>query len=334
MLSTNYFGTLPREMLFAKTETEKAKLYPQILHASNGKYTNGVYTSLKQILNIIQDYKPEGVAVVLDCTRDTFRREIYSDYKATRSNTPPPLKEQFDTFSRVLTAIGIPVFSSNEHEADDLAGAIAKNLESNGKKCILISGDKDYYQLVSQNTSLWRIVPTTAKKKYEQVYGFKFTDYYSTQSVPQGLFEIKFADKIMIENVLVDLTPEQFIDYLAVAGDKADNIPGVYGIGTMTIIPLLQRYGSLDGIYDVIQNSADTKQLAEQWKSELGIKKNPINAFIKDKDNAYLSRKLATIKTDIEFLPTDASAYNLSLNITGLAQVIQEYEFSSLKSYL
>jgi DNA polymerase-1 len=138
----------------------------------------------------------------------------------------------------------------------------------------------------------------------------------------------------MIENVLVDLTPKQFVDYLAVAGDKVDNIPGVYGVGAMTIIPLLQKYGSLDGIYNAIQKAVDTKQLAEQWKTEFGIKKNPIKAFIKDKDNAYLSRRLATIKTDIEFLPKEPCAYDLSLNKSGLTQIIHEYEFASLKNFL
>ena len=271
MLSTNYYGTLPREMLFAKTDEEKEKLYDKIMQTSNGVYTNGVFTSLKQILWMIKQQKPEGIVVVLDRSRNTFRRELYQDYKAQRGGTPKPLKEQFVTFAEVLKEIGIPVFSSENYEADDLAGAIAKNLEVSGKECVLMSADKDYYQLVSEKTSLWRIVPSPAKKKYEDAYGIDFEEYAKEHNLPTGIFETKYGDRILAEGAMVDLTPEQFVDYLAVVGDKSDNIPGVDRVGPMTILPLLKRYDSLESIYNEIDNAVldgSEKELAKCWKEE------------------------------------------------------------------
>lgn len=334
MLSTNYYGTLPRDMLFAKTDEDKEKLYHKIMQTSDGKYTNGVFTSLKQILLIIKQQKPEGVVVVLDKSRDTFRRAIYSEYKAQRGSTPVPLKEQFETFTAVLEEIGIPVYSSDKYEADDLAGAIAKKLEESGKKCVLISADKDYYQLVSPQTSLWRIIPSTARAKYESSYNMNFDEYTTQHNLPASMFETKYGDGILVEGAFCMLKPEQFVDYLAVVGDKSDNIPGVDRVGPMTIIPLLLEYGSLRNIYSVIEfavNANKTKELAQEWKEKLAIKISPINAFIKNKNKALLSQKLAKIETNVDDVPDDVSIFNLSIDNDGLARVIDRYEMSSLK---
>lgn len=337
MLSTNYYGTLPREMLFAKTEEEREKLYDKIMKAPDGRYTNGVFTSLKQILNLIKAYNPEGIVVVLDASRNTFRREIYHDYKAQRGSTPYPLKEQFDTFADVLKRIGINVYSSDTYEADDLAGAVVKKLELFEKECVLISADKDYYQLVSPSTSLWRIIPSLAKAKYEKIYGINFDSYTKQNNLPAGIFETKYGDGTLAEGIIVDLTPEQFVDYLAVVGDKSDNIPGVNKVGPMTIIPLLKEYRSLNAIYQAIYDAQENNQIAQlisKWKNELGIKTNPINAFLKEKENAEISQSLAQIRTDIDWIPNDISAYSLSINSDALKAVIDEYAFGTLNKFI
>ena len=337
MLSTNYYGTLPREMLFAKTEEEKEKLYHKIMQSPDGKYTNGVFTSLKQILLMIKQQKPDGIVVVLDRSRNTFRRELYAEYKAQRSSTPAPLKEQFGTFAEVLTEIGIPVYSSDRYEADDLAGAIAKKLESEGKKSVIISGDKDLYQLVSPDISLWRIIPSTAKEKYERVYNMNFDEYTAANNLPVGIFEVKYGDGVIAEGEIVDLNPEQFVDYLAVVGDKSDNIPGVDRVGPMTIVPLLKEYGSLRNIYSIIhyaENSGKIKELAAEWKTKLGIKTNPINAFLKNEENAWLSQKLAKIDADIDEIPGEAEVYELSINMEGLEWVVEKYAFESIRGLI
>ena len=337
MLSTNYYGTLPREMLFAKTEEEKEALYPKIMQSPDGKYTNGVFTSLKQILLMIKQRRPEGIVVVLDRSRNTFRRELYTEYKAQRSSTPAPLKEQFGTFAEVLEEIGLPVYSSDRYEADDLAGAIAKRLENAEKDCVLISGDKDYFQLVTPKTSLWRIIPSTAKEKYEKVYGINFDEYTAIHNLPVGIYETKYGDGVLAEGAVVDLMPEQFVDYLAVVGDKSDNIPGVDRVGPMTIIPLLKEYGSLEKIYETIHDAekcGNIKNLAADWKSRLGVKTNPINAFLKNEDNARLSQKLARIETEIDEIPDGVEEYQMKVDTEGLRNVIERYGMWSLRGYM
>lgn len=337
MLSTNYYGTLPREMLFMKTEEERESLYHKIMQSPDGKYTNGVFTSLKQILLMIKQQKPEGIVVVLDRSRNTFRRELYPEYKAQRGSTPAPLKEQFETFEKVLGEIGIPVYSSDRYEADDLAGAIAKKLEGAGKQSTIISGDKDLYQLVTPNISLWRIIPSTAKEKYERVYNMNFDAYTATSNLPAGIFEVKYGDGVIAEGEIVDLMPEQFVDYLAVVGDTSDNIPGVNRVGPKTIIPLLKKYGSLHNIYSVIhfaEQNGKVKELAAEWKTKLGIKTNPINAFLKNEENAKLSQKLAKIETEIDEIPGDVDAYRLNASASGLENVIERYAMNSLREYI
>lgn len=336
MLSTNYYGTLPKEMLYSR-DNPSEEMYKKIMQSPDGKYTNGVFTSLKQILLMIKNQKPDGIVVVLDRSRNTFRRELYAEYKGQRSETPMPLKEQFGTFAEVLEEIGIPVYSSDRYEADDLAGAIAKKLEDAGKNCVLISGDKDYYQLVSEQTSLWRIIPSTAKSKYEKVYGINFDEYTVKNNLPFGIFETKYGDGVLAEGEVVNLMPEQFVDYLAVVGDKSDNIPGVDRVGPMTIIPLLKEYGSLDNIYSVIhfaEKNGKVKDLAAEWKSKLGIKTNPINSFLKNEDNAKLSQQLAQIETNIEEIPDDVGAYNLNVDTNGLERIIERYAMNSLRDFM
>lgn len=339
MLSTNYYGTLPTMVLMAKTEEERALYYDKIMQTKDGTYTNGVFSSLKQILRIIENQKPEGIAVVFDATRDTFRREIYKEYKGQRSATPIPLKEQFITMENVLSEIGIPVFYNETYEADDFAGAIVKKLEKAGQECVLLSGDKDYYQLVSDKTKLWRIVTSNAKSKYEKVYNINFDEYQKRLNLPMGVFEITPETGIIAEKEVLNLRPEQMVDYLAVVGDKADNIPGVANVGPASIVPLLTEYESLDNIYMIIKaavHQKKDKELASLWKDKLGVKKNPINALLAKEDDAKLSKRLAAICTDIDdtLVPPNVEHYRLNINYKALNSVINRYSFNSLRTFI
>mgnify|MGYP002868804652 CR=1 FL=1 len=335
MLSTNYYGTLPFSVLTAKTDEEKAKHFKEIMQTKDGVYTNGVFSSLRNILNIINDQQPEGIAVCLDASRDTFRRELYSDYKAQRGGTPSPLKEQFNTFNKILNEIGIPTFYSTRFEADDLAGSLARKIESLGGTCAVMSADKDYYQLVTSNTKFWRIIPSPAQPKYKKLYGINFSQYVKDNNLPKGVFEITEDTGIIADKEIIHLTPEQFIDYLSVVGDKVDNIPGVQSVGPKSIVPLLQEYGTLSDIYSAIQEAMDEgtmKQLADDFK-EIGVKKSTINALMDHKDEADLSRLLAQINCSCP-VPNDLESYKLNINKDGLAEVINRYEFKSLEKFI
>ena len=131
MLSTSYYGNLPKSILFAKTDEEKERHYPEILHTSDGKYTNAMFTMLRTLLAVYKKVKPEYVAFTFDMTRDTFRRtQLGADfYKANRKETAQPLKEQFVQMEELLKAIGCPVFMSQDYEADDYAASLVEKFQ-------------------------------------------------------------------------------------------------------------------------------------------------------------------------------------------------------------
>lgn len=146
MLSTSYYGNLPKSILFAKTEEEKEKHYGQILHTSDGKYTNAMFTMLRTLLGIYKKVKPEYVAFVFDKTRDTFRRtELGADfYKANRKETAKPLKEQFVQMEEFLQEIGCAVFMSDDYEADDYAASLVEKFEGPDLQTYVLTKDHDY----------------------------------------------------------------------------------------------------------------------------------------------------------------------------------------------
>ena len=168
MLSTSYYGNLPKSILFAKTEEEKEKHYGQILHTSDGKYTNAMFTMLRTLLGIYKKVKPEYVAFVFDKTRDTFRRtELGADfYKANRKETSKPLKEQFVQMEEFLQEIGCAVFMSDDYEADDYAASLVERFEGPDLQTYVLTKDHDYFQVVSEYTRMWRVVN---KDKLEQL---------------------------------------------------------------------------------------------------------------------------------------------------------------------
>lgn len=293
LLSTSFYGTA-QPLLFAKTEEEKIKAYEKLMKSPDGKYTNGIYVFFKTLFNIIDTHKYTHVAITLDRSRkSTFRRQMYSDYKANRKSTPSPLSEQFKTLTEILEYINIPVFSHEEYEADDFAGSISKRFETM-LPTYLMSKDADYLQLVSNHTKL--LMPT---KKAEEMYlelGFN-KDEIANFNIPKGMFEFT---PLYVKH-FYGVEPIQIIDLKALEGDKSDNIPGTKGVGPKASVPLIKEYFSIENLYDDIENLSDIeiKEKSKFFKDSLGINKSPIKSLLADKDNAFLSKKLATIKTDI-----------------------------------
>ena len=158
MLSSSYYGNLPKPILFAKTEEERAKHYDKIMHAPDGTYTNGIFTMLRTVLKILKNQKPNHIAFVFDKTRNTFRRELYADYKGTRGETPAPLKQQFVLAEEMFQEMGFPVFFSDEYEADDFAGSITEKFWQQDS-IVLMTKDVDYLQLVldERNLRAWMV---------------------------------------------------------------------------------------------------------------------------------------------------------------------------------
>lgn len=228
------------------------------LKTKKGQYTNAVYGFLSMLYKLLDIYSPEYICVAFDPKKPSFRHEQYKEYKAQRAKAPNELVEQFQLIRDVLNIHNIKCVEIDGFEADDVAGTFAREAEEQGAKVYLVTSDKDYLQLINENT---KVILT---KK-----GVTNTEEMDLQA--------------MAENY--GITPTQFIDLKALMGDPSDNIPGVGGIGEKTALKLIQEYGSLDEVYENIDN------IKGKLKEKLEI----------DKMQAYMSQTLARIIREIPF---------------------------------
>lgn len=322
LLSTSFYATA-RDLLFAKTDEQKEFAYTKLMQTKDGIYTNGIYMFFKTLLPLIADNKITHLAVVMDRSRQTtFRRELYSEYKANRKETPLPLKNQFKLLTEILSKVNIPVFSHEYYEADDFAGTICKKFENN-IETILYSKDEDYIQLVSDNTKLW-MVTSKSDDMYKEL-GLNRGDL----NVPYGVFEYNPEYVKHFKGI----EPIQIIDAKAIEGDKSDNIKGVKNVGETSSRPLIRYYGSLEGIYNAIEglDSKQEKDMSKFFKEELGIKRSPIKNMLLYKEDAFLSKKLATIKTDIEDVQNlELDSLKLNIDKEEMNKTFEELEMKSL----
>ena len=312
LLNTYFWATVPREYLMAKTPEERQFYSKRIMQTSEGIYTNGVYAMTKSLLKLIEKQQPTHMAVTWDVTRDTFRKKLYDDYKAQRKETLPELKSQFILMQDLLKAAGIPQFMSTEYEADDYLGSLAKSFE-NQLPVFILTKDQDALQLVSERTRLWLI--SKHENDWRKEYGIG-------DSAPDGAFE--FTPLLVKE--IYGLFPSQIIDQKALEGDPSDNIPGVYGVGTKAAVPLLQEYGTIESVYEALEDELAFKAICKS----LGIR-TPLKALKEGKEFAILSKQLATIKTDIPDCQ-ELTLKEIELNIREdkLQDCYQKLEFRSL----
>jgi DNA polymerase I len=202
------------------------------LSNAEGQFTNAVYGFTQMLLRMLQDEQPTHVAVAFDAGKQTFRHAVYEEYKGTRQKTPSELSEQFPLVKDVLAAFGIPALELENYEADDIIGTLSRLADAAGIQTLIVSGDKDLLQLVSDN------VHAALTRK-----GITEVDYYT----PKGVHE-RFG-----------LTPQQIIDLKGLMGDSSDNIPGVPGIGEKTAIKLLKAYPSVEEVLSHIEEISGAK---------------------------------------------------------------------------
>ncbi len=208
---------------------------------SKGQNISAIFGFARMLIKLMQEEKPDYLVVAFDPPNKTFRFEIFPEYKANRLKMPDDLRPQIDEIKRMVAKLGIPVIESPDHEADDVLGSIAKKYASRSLKVVLVTGDKDAYQLVDDNIIIY------ANKK-----GISEHEMYDRQAIAEKL----------------GITPEQVIDYMALVGDTSDNVPGVKGIGEKTAQKLIHEYGTLDNLY---QNIASIKgKLREQLEQGKG----------------------------------------------------------------
>lgn len=214
-----------------------------ILTNASGEYTNAVFGFFSMLINAIAAHQPEYLAIAFDKKGKTFRHTMYDDYKAGRKETPEELRPQFGLLKDILGKIGIVSLELESYEADDILGVLSKRAQIEGINTILLTGDKDALQLVSDHCR----VMLTRK-------GVSETEIYDTEKLQE----------------IYQLTPAQMIDLKAMMGDSSDNIPGVPGVGEKTALKLLQAYHDLDGVYTHIdeikgklkERLTDNKELA------------------------------------------------------------------------
>ncbi len=261
------------------------------LTTRDGLYTHAIYGFLNILERMEKEEQPEAVCVAFDLHGPTFRHEKYEGYKATRHAMPEELAMQMPVMKQVLAAMNIPIYECQGWEADDVIGTVGKICGNNGWECVIVTGDRDSLQLIDEHVHVKLVISrpgqTTATlydvEKFRQEYGFE---------------------------------PEKMVDLKALMGDSSDNIPGVAGVGPKTATELLMKFGSLDGVYENLEDPSIRPKLRE--KLEAG------------KEDAYLSYDLATIRptAPIDFEPRDAII--MPYNKAELYSLFQRLEFVRL----
>lgn len=229
-----------------------------LLQNSEGLYTNGVYGFLTMFNRVVAEQQPTHIAVAFDMGRITFRNEVYSDYKAHRQEPPDELTPQFSMLREVLTARNVDYVELAGYEADDLIGTLSRMAEEAEMATVILTGDGDSLQLVSDLTHV-----LMTKKGITQL------EMYDPAGVKQRW----------------EVEPDKMIEIKALMGDASDNIPGVPGVGAKTAVKLIKDYGSLENLYEHLEEVSG-KKLVER--------------LTENRELAFTSRHLATIVRDIE----------------------------------
>ena len=251
------------------------------LSTSEGFPTNAVYGFTSMLLKFLREYEPKYLGIVFDSKGEVFRNKIYPEYKANRDEAPEDLKLQFPKIFELVQAFSIPMLAMEGYEADDIMGTIARAQEES--KVVLITGDKDFCQMVSENVTLVDTMRerVTGVREVRQKYGIE---------------------------------PGQMIDFFALVGDKVDNVPGVAGVGEKTASALISSYGSLEGVYGNLDE----------------LRPSVAQRLREHKDDAYLSRELVTIKTDVA-VGTGIEDFRYGgYAAANLQEIFRELEFGKL----
>ena len=257
-----------------------------VLTTSNGIPTNAIMNLANMLLGIIEQYQPDYMAVAYDAGKHTFRHDLYANYKAGRKPTPPELVEQFPISRELLDAFGICHYEADTIEADDIVASLADPNFSKELHVDVFTSDKDLLQLVSPSISV--------------------------HLIKKGLSDIQ-DNTVETIKANYGFTADQVADYKALQGDSSDNLPGVNGIGKKTAETLLEKYGSLDGIYDHLDELSNAVR----------------NRLSGAKESAYLQKTLATVKRDVTF-PFELDDCTININVEKLIEFFKKYEMKKL----
>ncbi|GEO69931.1 DNA polymerase I [Levilactobacillus acidifarinae] len=266
-------------------------LYNSLSRFTNGEglHTNAIYGFNTMLETMLDNVNPTHVLVAFDAGKVTFRTKMYDNYKGGRAKTAPELSEQFPYLRDLLTARGIKTYELPDYEADDIIGTTAKRAEKAGFTTTIVTGDRDLTQLADERTTV-----AISKK---------------------GVSEIERYTPAYVKEKL-GVTPEQIIDIKGLRGDTSDNYPGVTGVGPKRAVDLIDKYGSVEGVYDHI-DEITAKKLKEH--------------LVEDHANAVLSKKLATINRDA---PVDLTLDDLVYNGPDMDALVAFYQQMDFRKFL
>jgi len=252
---------------------------------SRGLPTNAIFGFTRMLLKLMEDRSPEYIGMFFDAKGPTFRHKMYKDYKATRPPMPEDMAVQIPYIKEVTAAFNLPIIEMPGFEADDLIGTLARMAEKEGYSVIMVTGDKDFMQLVTEKTAIW--------------------DPMKESAVDLAAIRKKFG-----------IEPHQMIDVQGLSGDTADNIPGVPGIGQKTALDLIKTYGSMQGVYEKLDTITKKKQ------------RENLENF---KDQAFLSRQLVTINTEVP-VDMELAAFKVTASDKKkLGELYKNLEFRQLQ---
>lgn len=260
----------------------------KMLSNKKGQMTNGIYGFLSTLQKLLSEVSPQAIAVAFDLPKPTFRHKMYDGYKASRKGMPEELASQLPILKEILVAMGYKLVTCEGYEADDILGTFAKYCENKGYECTLATGDRDCLQLVSDH-----VFVRIAKTKF-------------------GKAESILYDKNKIKEDY-NVTPAQLIDIKALQGDASDCIPGVKGVGEKTAKILIEKYESIENIYNNIES--------------LDIKPNLKSKLLADKEKAYLSYDLGKINKDVPIEINDSDFIPSEMDTDSLKKIFTELEF-------
>ena len=260
-------------------------------HLSNAKGvpTNAVFGFLNTLQSVVERFKPDELFVAFDISKKVFRHEQYADYKGTRTGMPEDLREQMPLIKEALRYMNIATFGMEGYEADDIIGTMSRHYSELGHQCIVLSGDRDLFQLVGENITV--CFPKSKGAEMEIVTPTFLNENY-------------------------DMTPELVIELKGLMGDKSDNIPGVAGVGEKTARKLLGDYETIEGLYEHLEDLKG-KKLYEK--------------LLAGKEDAFMSKALATIKCDVDI---DYDAHDFTFDEPDVAALAAFYKELNLTKLL
>ena len=263
----------------------------KLLTTKDGRYTNAIYGFMNILLNLLKEVQPDEVAIAFDLKALTFRHKMYDGYKATRKGMPEELAQQMPVLKELLADLGFVMVSKEGYEADDILGTLSAAAAARGDECYLATGDRDSLQLVNEHVTV--LLAATRMGRSETVV----------------------MDKAAVEEKY-GVTPKQLIEVKSLMGDTSDNIPGVAGVGEKTALALIQKFGSLAGVYENIDDSA--------------IKPGVRTKLTTHKEEAELSRKLAEIDCAIPVETAPGTYKRGEGDAAAAAGLLAELEIHSL----